>query len=176
MGIEVGARELRLPQDRVALQNLDTSFTSDVIYEVAASIDGFRLTPAVVSPPIRKSFPIDDVDNPRWDSAFVVDDGQIRGFIATALQAWNSRLVIWHFYVSPTHRRKGFGRQLLERALVHGREQGASMAWLETTNLNYPGVQAYLRLGFEPCGLDLTLYNGTGAEGEIALFLARSLS
>jgi ribosomal protein S18 acetylase RimI-like enzyme len=167
---------VRLPQDGVALQNLDTSFTSDVIYEVAASIDGFRLTPAVASPPIRKTFPIDDVDDPRWDSGFVVDDGQIRAFIATAFQEWNRRLVVWHFYVSPTHRRKGLGRRLLERALVYGREQGASVAWLETSNLNYPGVQAYLRLGFQPCGLDLTLYEGTGAEGEIALFLARYLS
>lgn len=174
--VEIAIREIRLPQDRLALEHLDTSFTSDVIYEVTASGDGFHLTPARASPTVQKSFPIDDLDNRQWDSAYVVDDGQIRGFIATAFETWNRRLVIWHFYVAPTHRRKGFGRRLLERALEHGREQGARLAWLETTNLNYPGVQAYRRLGFELCGLDSTLYRGTGAEGEIALFLARPLN
>lgn len=174
--VEIAIREVRLPQDRTALENLDTSFTSDLIYDVTASIDGFRLTPTVASPPISKSFPIDDFDHPRWDSAYVVDNGQICALIATAFEEWNRRLVIWHFYVAPMLRRKGFGRRLLEYALAHGREQGARLAWLETTNLNYPGVQAYRQLGFELCGLDLTLYAGTLAEGEIALFLSRPVS
>ena len=44
-----------------------------------------------------------------------------------------------------------------------------------TTNLNLPGVQAYERLGFHLCGLDTSLYDATPSEGEVALFLCRSL-
>ncbi|QTR01699.1 GNAT family N-acetyltransferase, partial [Saccharothrix algeriensis] len=60
-------------------------------------------------------------------------------------------------------------------ALDHGRSRGARTAWLETSNVNVPAVRAYLRMGFTLCGLDTTLYRGTPAEGEIALYLARNL-
>jgi ribosomal protein S18 acetylase RimI-like enzyme len=70
-------------------------------------------------------------------------------------------------------RRKGIGRLLLETALAHGRSQGAHTAWLEVTSVNTPAIDAYRALGFELCGLDLSLYEHTAAEGEIALFMAR---
>ena len=47
---------------------------------------------------------------------------------------------------------------------------------METSNLNLPGVRAYERLGFQVCGLDTSLYDGTPSEGEVALFLSRSLA
>jgi ribosomal protein S18 acetylase RimI-like enzyme len=49
------------------------------------------------------------------------------------------------------------------------------VAWLETSNVNLPAVRAYERLGFRLCGLDTSLYEGTPAEGEVALFLCRLL-
>jgi len=45
--------------------------------------------------------------------------------------------------------------------------------WLETSSLNAPGVAAYRALGFSLSGVDLTLYDGTPAEGETALFFSR---
>jgi ribosomal protein S18 acetylase RimI-like enzyme len=95
--------------------------------------------------------------------------------VATEHDSWNSRVVIWHLYVDASRRRRGIGRRLLETALAAAVEAGMRVAWLETSNLNVPGVRAYERLGFEICGLDTTLYTGTPAEGEIALFLARPL-
>jgi ribosomal protein S18 acetylase RimI-like enzyme len=77
--------------------------------------------------------------------------------------------------VSPGHRGRGIGRRLVDRALAAAREAGAPTAWLETTNLNLPGVRAYERLGFRLCGLGTSLYDATLAEGEVALFLCRSL-
>ena len=49
-------------------------------------------------------------------------------------------------------------------------EVGARHIWLETSSLNVPGAAAYRGMGFELTGLDLTLYDATPAEGEVALF------
>ena len=64
----------------------------------------------------------------------------------------------------------------MEAALAQVRGLGALTAWIETTNLNHPGVLAYQRLDFRICGFDLSLYHGTPNEGEFSLFLARNLS
>ncbi|MGC8488463.1 MAG: hypothetical protein ACP5QO_09645 [Clostridia bacterium] len=48
--------------------------------------------------------------------------------------------------------------------------------WLEVSNLNVPAINAYEALGFTVVGLDTSLYRGTRARGEVALFMARDLS
>jgi ribosomal protein S18 acetylase RimI-like enzyme len=49
--------------------------------------------------------------------------------------------------------------------------------WLETQNTNYGAIQFYRRVGFQCCGLDLSLYDTDGpAAGEIALFFVRYLA
>jgi ribosomal protein S18 acetylase RimI-like enzyme len=175
---EIEIREVRLPEDAPALRELDTSFTTDVVYDVVLADEAFRLVPTRVTPPIRKRFSVDDLEDRvrAWKSGYVaIHGGRVCGFLATGYEPWNSRLVIWHFYVDPDYRRRGLGRRLLDRALQEAATRAAGAIWLETTSLNYPGVQAYLRLGFELCGLDTTLYRGTRNDGETALFLARSL-
>ena len=171
-------REVVLPDDAPQLADLDTSFTTGVVYAVARDVDGFRLDPVRVEPPVTKRFHIDDLDSPRaWDRGVVaIADGAVRGFVATGFEPWNTRLVIWHFYVDPAWRRRGIGRALIEAALDEGAARGATTAWLETSSLNYPGVQVYERLGFELCGLDATRYRGTRSDGETALFLARDIA
>jgi GNAT superfamily N-acetyltransferase len=125
--------------------------------------------------PIEKRFPL-QLDGDPWLTGWVVEeDGCIRGFLGIGHNPWNARIVIWHFYVDRVHRRRGFGRLLLENIFAEAKSLGATTAWIETTNVNYPGVLAYKRLGFELCGFDLTLYKGTPSQGEFGLFLARSL-
>jgi ribosomal protein S18 acetylase RimI-like enzyme len=174
---EPAIRGVRLPDDVEAVQRLDRSFVTGVVYDVEFATDGFRLVERRIEPPLRKVFPLEDLngDTP-WDTGFLAADrGEVAGFIATSIDEWNRRLVVWHFYVAPYVRRKGIGRRLLNRALEDGTNRGALVAWLETSNFNYPGIQAYRALGFELCGLDTTLYSGTSSEGEFALFLARRL-
>jgi GNAT superfamily N-acetyltransferase len=101
--------------------------------------------------------------------------GEVRGFIAVAFEEWNRRMSIWHFYVDRPLRGRGGGRALLQPALEWGRAAGAKTAWVETTNLNHPGIEAYRRLGFELCGFDSSLYRGTETSDEIAVFLARAI-
>ncbi|GIK48622.1 MAG: hypothetical protein BroJett013_13190 [Alphaproteobacteria bacterium] len=85
------------------------------------------------------------------------------------------RIVLWHFYVDPTSRREGVGRRLIEVVKAHAVDCGARHIWLETSSLNVPGVNAYGALGFSLTGADLTLYDGTPSEGEIALFYSRGV-
>ena len=86
----------------------------------------------------------------------------------------DGRLTLWFLYIDPAWRRRGVGRALLERVEAHGREVGATHVWLETSNVNVPGVAAYERLGYSLCGADRTYY-GAYMPGETALYLAKSL-
>jgi len=166
-----------LPDDAGAIARIDTSFTTDTIYEVRLDGDHFSVTPTPVDPPVTKTFPIDGVDGWRaWERAWVAEhDDNIVGFCAVRDQQWNRQLVLWHLYVDRSARGKGYGHALLERAIADARATNAYAVWLETSNLDYPAVQWYRAHGFELCGLDTLRYEPTYAKGEIALYMARRL-
>jgi ribosomal protein S18 acetylase RimI-like enzyme len=174
----IAIRQARLPDDAAAIERIDTSFTTDVVFDVEATGDGFVLRERRLGAPLGKRFPLDDVragERP-WSHGFVAEDGaDCVGFAAAGFEAWNRRLVLWHLYVQPTARGIGVGRRLVERVAELGRELGARHVWLETSNLNAPGIAAYRALGFSLTGIDTTLYAATPAEGEIALFFSRPL-
>ncbi|MBB5960332.1 ribosomal protein S18 acetylase RimI-like enzyme [Saccharothrix tamanrassetensis] len=152
---------------------LDDSFTTDTVFEVRSAPLGFQLEPTPVDPPLRKVFPPDDDDPPA--DGFVAVDDELRGFISVEIADWHRRLVVRQLTVAPSHRGRGVGRRLMELALDHGRDNGARTVWLETSNVNVPAIRAYQRMGFALAGLDTTLYRGTPAEGEVALYLAKPL-
>lgn len=171
-------REARLPDDAAAIEAIDTSFSTDVIFDVDATGDGFRLRERRLASPLTKRFPLDDVRSEErpWSRGFVAENGgECVGFAAAGLEPWNKRLVLWHLYVQPSARGGGVGRQLVERVIDLARELGARHVWLETSNLNAPGVAAYRALGFTLTGIDVTLYDATPAESEVALFLSRPI-
>ena len=103
-------------------------------------------------------------------------DGKIAGFVALRFESWNRRAAIWHLYVAPATRGLGLGRKLVDATEQRARSLGARCLWLETSNVNYPAIQFYRRIGFEWCGLDRTLYapDGDGA-GEVALYFSRPI-
>jgi ribosomal protein S18 acetylase RimI-like enzyme len=169
-------REFEPDHDISIVQKLDTSIVSNITYTMRVEEDSLHLQPRKIKTPYTKKFLI-DFKQKDWDQSYVaLEDEAVRGFIATAYNAWNRRLVIWHFYVDYPFRRHGIGRLMMEHAINHGRRLGAENAWIETSNFNYPGVQAYRRLGFTLCGGDLTLYKGTESSNEFAVFMTRSLS
>ena len=115
-------------------------------------------------------------DERPWSHGFVAEDGGVCvGFAAAVFEPWNKRLVLWHLYVQPSARGRGTARRLVERVADLGHDLGARHIWLETSNLNVPGVAAYRALGFSLTGIDATLYDSTPAEGEIALFFSRPI-
>jgi ribosomal protein S18 acetylase RimI-like enzyme len=180
VAVEAGEIEIRLAdleRDAALIRSIDSSFETAAIFDVETDGSGFRLVKRAVDPPVTKRFPLDaPLAGRQWESAWLALDGdRAVGVVSTQYEAWNRRVVIWHLYVSPGDRGRGIGRRLVETAFEAARAAGARNAWLETSNLNVPGVRAYERLGFRLCGLDTSLYDGTPAEGEVALFFCRSL-
>ena len=172
-------RPVDLARDRIRLLALDTSFTTDRIYAVQATATSFSLMEQVVSPPIRKTFPLDEElgDDRLWQQGFVAEAGDaLAGFAALRYEAWNRRAAIWHLYVTPAWRGRGLGAALLDAVEAAARAAGARTLWLETSNVNYPAIHFYRRMGFAWCGLDRSLYDpGDDAVGETALYFSRPL-
>ncbi|MBL1109610.1 GNAT family N-acetyltransferase [Streptomyces sp. 5-8] len=170
------------PEDGAAIAALDGSFTTDSVFEVTATQEGFRIRETPVRPPLHKVFPAGD-DEADGDGDFggsgpsrtvvAVDGDELCGFVTASFEPWNARLTVRDIEVAPAWRNKGVGRALMSHAVNFAKEHRAEHVWLEVSNVNAPAVHAYLRMGFAFCGLDTSLYDGTESAGERALFMAR---
>lgn len=163
--------------DRPAIEAIDTSFETPTIFEVVVTPRRLELVEHTLPVPLVKRYPIAEAFAhwASWDTAWVADDGGICGFAAVEYEHWHARLVLWHLYVAPARRRSGIARALLARVEDHGRTLGAGRVWVETSNVNVPGIAAYARLGYTLCGADVTFYEATPAASESAVFLSKSL-
>jgi ribosomal protein S18 acetylase RimI-like enzyme len=170
-------RELDRRRDKKGVEAIDTSFQTDRIYDVVAEPRKLELVERVLPAPITKRYSIGEVfaQWARWDHGWVAETGgAIRGFATVEHEPWHARLILWFLYIAPAWRRRGVGRALLAAVEAHGRSVGATHVWLETSNVNVPGVAAYERLGYALCGAD-RLYYGDYMPGEPALYLAKLL-
>jgi ribosomal protein S18 acetylase RimI-like enzyme len=160
-------------RDRVDLRTFDSSFETRTIYSVMADGEGFTLVLNELATPLRKRYPIGDEIVGRgqpWDRAFLVREGdELIAFAATTLERWNNRQTLNELHVRHTHRRRGVARRLLDEVRHEAERNRAREIHVETQNVNHPGIQAYLRLGFRLTGIDLTRYPESR---EIALFLS----
>ncbi|MFC8822013.1 GNAT family N-acetyltransferase [Streptomyces rochei] len=173
-----------VPEDAEAIKALDGSFTTDTVFQVTVTDDGFALREIAVHPPLTKVFPEDedeDEDEDDGDDGDAVDSrtfvahgaaGDLAGFVAVSYSRWNRRLTIDDIEIAPEHRGRGVGRALMGLAVEFARERGAGHLWLEVTNINAPAIHAYRRMGFAFCGLDTHLYHDTPSEGEQALYMS----
>jgi ribosomal protein S18 acetylase RimI-like enzyme len=170
-------RELDRERDRAAVSAIDTGFQTDSVFELVLEARRIELVERRLQKPITKRYSIKEVFAPwaGWKRGWVADDaGSVRGFAAVEHEPWHQRLVLWFLYIAPEFRRQGVGRALLEQVEAYGRELRASHVWLETSNVNVPGVRAYERLGYALCGADARYY-GAYMPGETALYLAKPL-
>jgi ribosomal protein S18 acetylase RimI-like enzyme len=168
-------RELHRRKDRAAVEAIDTSFETDVIFDVVTRERSITLEERRLAQPMTKRYSIDEVfaSWASWQRGWVAElDGVICGFATVEYVPWHQRLVLWFLYIEPAARRRGVGRALLAEVEQHGREVGATQVWLETSNVNVPGVRAYERLGYALCGVD-SLYYGKYMPGESAIYLAK---
>jgi ribosomal protein S18 acetylase RimI-like enzyme len=170
-------RDLDRTKDRHAIEALDVGFETDTHFELIARARGIELEERKLERATTKRYAIDEVFAPwaSWERGWVAEADGVRGFAVVQHEAWHQRLVLWFLYIDRGSRRQGLGRALLERAEAYGRSVGASHIWLETSNVNVPGVRAYERLGYALCGAD-TLYYGSYMPGESAIYLAKRLS
>jgi ribosomal protein S18 acetylase RimI-like enzyme len=169
-------RELDRRTDRRAIEAIDTSFETSTVFELVATARRIELVERALDRPLTKRFSIGEVFAPwaSWNAGWVADDDGVRGVATVEHEPWHERLVLWFLYVAPAARRRGVARALLETVEAHGRTVGASHVWLETSNVNVPGVRAYERLGYSLCGADRLLY-GSYMPGESAIYLAKGL-
>jgi ribosomal protein S18 acetylase RimI-like enzyme len=164
--------------DRPGVEAIDTAFVTPTIYDVVTGPLRIELVERTLAEPLTKRYAIAEAfaEWARWDVGFVADDGgRIVGFAGVAHEAWHRRLVLWHLYVVPERRRAGIGRALLARVETHARTRRASHVWLETSNVNVPGIAAYARLGYTLCGAD-TRYYDRYAPDAAAIYLAKPLT
>jgi ribosomal protein S18 acetylase RimI-like enzyme len=175
--VPVHIRELNRRTDRAAVEAIDTGFKTDAIFEVVVSERSIALALRALPQPVLKRYPIDEVFAPwaSWQRGWVAEDnGSVCGFATVEHVPWQQRLVLWFLYIDPSFRRRGVGRALLAQVEHYGRELGARQVWLETSNVNVPGVTAYERLGYTLCGID-SQYYGPYMPDESAVYLAKPL-
>lgn len=166
-----------LPADAEGIAAIDASFETDAVFHIEQEARAFRVVRTPI-PQRTKRFWVYDLQSPdrEWDEAHVAVDGErIVGFVCTSWQFWNRRVVLWHIYVDRPYRGQGLGLRLLDCVYARAARQKALSVFLETSNLNVPGVAWYERQGFRLGGLDTTLYNGTAAAEEMALYLVKVL-
>jgi ribosomal protein S18 acetylase RimI-like enzyme len=167
--------------DVAGVRAIDTAFQTASVYDVVVGARRIELVERALATPLTKRYPIEDAFAhwAQWEDGFVAeddeDDAGIVGFAATEYEPWHARLVLWHLYVAPARRRGGVGRALLAHVEAHGRATGARHVWLETSNVNVPGIAAYARLGYALCGVDTLYYDATGIAAETAVYLAKRL-
>ena len=175
----ISLRTLRWPDDREPLRALDTSFTTDRIYQVVATDLSFALRDTPIAPALRKDYRfVDHVESlPTFDYVVVAEvDAVLAGMAALKVEEWNRRAVLWHLYVGSAYRRDGIGRALVDNVMQAAQERQARCLWLETQNVNYGAIQFYQRVGFRCCGLDMALYDSDEPTvAETALFFVRPL-
>ena len=83
------------------------------------------------------------------DGCFVaVSDGEVVGYITTAIVSIASRGVIANVAVSSKLQGMGLGRKLIGRAIEHFRKLGLHQAKIETLATNQAGQHLYPSLGF----------------------------
>lgn len=169
-------RELDRKRDRRGVEAIDTTFETSSVFDLVTAERRIELVERRLDAPLAKRYSIGEVFAPwvRWDAGWVAEADRIIGFATVGFEAWHERLILWFLYIEPAWRRRGVGRALLERAEAHGRTLGATHIWLETSNVNVPGVTAYNRLGYELCGAD-ALYYGSYMRDETAIYLAKRL-
>lgn len=169
-------RELDRKKDRKAVEAIDTAFETSTIFDLVTTNRRIDLVERTLDAPITKRYSIAEVfaQWARWDTGWVADEDGVHGFATVEHEPWHGRINLWFLYIAPAWRRRGVGRALLERVEEYGRSQRATHVWLETSNVNVPGVRAYERLGYSLCGAD-TRYYGAYMPGETAIYMAKSL-
>lgn len=173
-------REIDRTRDRRGVEAIDTAFDTDIVFDLVTTARRIELVERRLDRPFTKRYSIGEVfaSWARWDRGWVAEEPggapAIHGVATAQFEGWNGRLILWHLYVSPAWRRRGVGRALLTEVEAHGRSVGASHVWLETSNVNVPGIAAYERLGYALCGADRLLY-GDYMPGEGGVYLAKPL-
>lgn len=170
-------RPLDWARDGAGILKLDTTYETDRIYAVKSGPLGIWLVEQVLGQPVLNHYDPSgfEQDCAKADHALVFESasGDIGGFAAVRLEAWNRSALLSAIFVAPAFRGTGIGHVLLgeiNRLLL---ATPARCLRAETQNTNYPAIGFYRALGFSLCGLDWDLYDPDTAGTETALIFTR---
>jgi GNAT superfamily N-acetyltransferase len=174
--VDVAVRYLSWPADQPRLERIDTSFITDVVYELQRTSRTFALVERTVAPPLRKEYRVPWEDLPGNTETIVAERaGSLVGVAGLRYVEWNRRAIIAHLYVDRAARGQGIGTRLVQSLHDQAQASLARELWVETQNVNAPAVRFYERCGFVLSGIDTSLYDPRDISGETALFFALSL-
>ena len=104
------------------------------------------------------------------------DTDQLVGIAISEKIEWNRSLWIREFGIAESYRRKGVGRQLMEKIVEVAKAEGLRILVCETQNTNVSAIDFYRSVGFEVDGIDLSYYTNRDVEDEVAVFMKRKLA
>jgi [ribosomal protein S18]-alanine N-acetyltransferase len=103
----------------------------------------------------------------------LTDDDDLLGYVIFSIQVGECHIL--NLAVHPDQQRKGFGRKLLLAALSAGKENGATIAYLEVRRSNKHAIALYHEVDFIQIG-ERKNYYPTDKGRENALVFAKDLT
>jgi ribosomal protein S18 acetylase RimI-like enzyme len=167
------------------LDRIDANFESDRFLDLEKTVDGlgaaWRLIERPLVPPfVSTDYGLHADERPalierlrRNDGLYLVaeDDTRPAALLDVEVEHWRKAANVWHIFVDRVHRRRGVGRQLMQRALDWARASGLRGIVCETQTNNWAACNFYRKLGFHLSGIDDHFYsNQDMAVREVAVF------
>lgn len=155
-----------------------SEFFFDVEYRQTPAGFSWSLIRRAASPAIRKEHkwqPFEEhVPSPRGYLAIL--SGEPAGYVEFNFEDWHKLIRVWHFYVAEQSRGVGVGREMMNSAVQAARHFGARGIVLETQTSNFPAIEFYRKLGFEPWGINTAAYsNNDIEEADVQLWMGKAI-
>ena len=107
-----------------------------------------------------------------YDGWVFEEEGKVIGFVIVSLRADECHIL--NLCVTREYQHKGWGRKLMDEALVNARRRGIGIAYLEVRRSNTPAIALYTKMQFQVVG-EREDYYPTPSGHEDALIFAKSL-
>jgi streptothricin acetyltransferase len=175
------------------LSEIDAEFESDSFLDVEKTVDGLQVAWRLIERPLDPPFRSSDYGLNRQqreevgvrlregDGLYLVAEdaatNKLTALLDVERERWRDTATVWNILVDRSYRRRGLGRELMNRAIAWAREQGLRGIMLETQTNNLAACQFYGAMGFKLCGLDDHFYsNDDIGVKEVAIFWWYELS
>ena len=154
---------------------LPIEYTTDRYYDVTltSSDKGWSATfekkffdSPVTHTPEEYDYP-DKLFQPHWKGAFAYgafDGERLIGAIELYPEKWTNRIRITELWIEEKYRKRGIGKQLMDKAKSRAKQRGARMLILETQSCNVNAIGFYLHEGFDLVGFLSCDYSDTDIE------------
>ncbi|TFG29550.1 GNAT family N-acetyltransferase [Candidatus Thorarchaeota archaeon] len=171
--------------DSVRFQELGAGYTSTAKYQVTKSENDTHTTISLnlveLTTPYVKKWESSEEQETSYNrvveqglSLGAYDEDRLVGIAIAEKQEWNLTLWIWEFHIDIEYRKRGLGRQLMDRLEKIGKENECRVMVCETQNTNVPAIRFYRSAGFEVGAVDLSYYtNSDVSDFEVAVFMKR---